>query len=444
MSDATGDAQIQELQEQVAQLQSQLDDGGTKPKGHWIRTFWSTVLIVVAVILAPLSVVSVWARGEVTDTQRYVATMAPLAENPAIQDAVATRITDEIFKYVDVSALATEAVDTLTSNRDLNARQTATLEALVGPLTQGVESYTADAVNKVVRSEQFAAAWNEANTRVHERLNAALTGDNTDNAVMIENNQVVLDLGNLIAEVKQILISRGFTVAEKIPTTDATIVLFDVPNAATVQTAYNLLNTVGFWLPIIAIILAIVGVFVCHTPRKALTWLGFGLMLSMALVAGLLAVGRTVYLAELPDTVNSQAAMALFDQLTAFLRQSLWAGAAGGLVFFLAGLVMGPNALSTAIRSLPVAAAGAIQRGLDGVGLHLDGVRGWVAAQATGLRIAVALAGLVFVMLQRYKTPELILWTTVGVLVALFVIQVLASGTDEEEEIVVIEEVRTT
>ena len=89
-------------------------------------------------------------------------------------------------------------------------------------------------------------------------------------------------------------------------------------------------------------------------------------------------------------------------------------------------------------------AAAAIQRGLDGVGLHMDGARRWVAAQATGLRIAVSLAALVFVMLQRYKTPELILWTTVVLLVALFVIQVLASGTDEdEEEIIVVEEVRT-
>ncbi|MCB0920224.1 MAG: hypothetical protein KDC08_00220 [Actinobacteria bacterium] len=444
MSDATGDAQIQELQEQVAQLQSQLGDGGTKPKGHWIRTFWSTVLIVVAVILAPLSVVSVWARGEVTDTQRYVATVAPLAENPAIQDAVAARITDEIFQYIDVSAIANEAVSTLTSNRDLNERQTAALEALVGPLTQGVESYTADAVNKVVRSEQFAAAWTEANTVVHQRLDAALTGQNTDNAVKVENNQVVLDLGNLIAQVKEILISKGFTVAEKIPTTDATLVLFNVPNAATLQTGYNLLNTVGFWLPIVAMALAIIGVFVCHTPRKALMWLGFGLALIMTLTVGALAAGRTVYLAELPDTVNAPAAMAFFDQLTGFLKQSLWAGAAGGLVLFLGGLLMAPNALSSAVRSLPVAAAAAIQRGLDGVGLHMDGVRAWVSAQATGLRIAVSLAALVFVMLQRYKTPELILWTTVVLLVVLFVIQVLASGTEEEEEIVVIEEVRTT
>ena len=50
----------------------------------------------------------------------------------------------------------------------------------------------------------------------------------------------------------------------------------------------------------------------------------------------------------------------------------------------------------------------------------------WVSAQATGLRIAASLAALVFVMLQRY-TPELILWTTAGLLVVLFVIEIFAA-----------------
>jgi hypothetical protein len=439
MSDATGDAQIQELQDEVAQLKNQLDAGGAKPKGHWIRTFWSTVLIVVAVVLAPLSVVSVWARGEVTDTDRFVATVAPLAQDPAIQDAVAARITTEIFQYIDIETLANDAVSTITENRDLQPRQAAALEALVGPITQGIESYTGDAVDKVVTSQQFANAWAEANRAVHEQLTAALSGQYEDKAVGVENGQVVLDLGQVVEQVKQRLIDRGFSVASKIPSTQATIVLFDAPNAASAQAAYSLLNTVGFWLPIIAMVLAVIGVFICHTPRKALKWLGFGLLVAMTLMVGLLAVSRTFYLTELPSTVNSAAATAFFDQLTYFLKQSLWAGAAAGLVLFLGGLLMAPNTLSTAVRSLPVAAAAAIQRGLDGIGLHMTGVRGWVAAQATGLRIAVSLAALVFVMLQRYKTPELILWTTVGLLVALFVIQVLASGT-EEEEIVVVEE----
>lgn len=436
----SGDPQVQKLQDEVAELRSQL--GQSKPKGHWIRTFWSTVLIVVACLLAPLSVVSVWARGEVTDTDRYVATVAPLAQDPVIQDAVATRITEEIFKYIDVQTLANDAVSTITENRNLPPRQAAALEALIGPVTQGIESYTGDAVNKVVTSEQFANAWAEANRAVHEQLDAALSGQYADKAVGIENGQVTLDLGQVIDQVKQRLIDKGFSVASKIPSTQATIVLFDAPNAASAQAAYSLLNTVGFWLPIIAVVLALAGVFICHTPRKALTWLGFGLLVAMTLMVGLLAVGRTYYLTQLPSTVNSAAATAFFDQLTGFLKQSLWAGAAAGLVLFLAGLVLGENRGARGLRSLPVAAAASIQRGLASLGLRMDGVRSWVAAQATGLRIAVAMAAVVFVMFQRYKTPELILWTTVGLLVALFVIQILVSGVEEDEEVVV-EEVTT-
>ncbi len=282
-----------------------------------------------------------WARGEVTDTNRYVETVAPLAQDPAIQEAVTNRITDEIFKYVDVAALTSEAVATISANRDLTPQQTAALQALTGPLNSGIQSYTEDAVNKVVQSQQFEAAWVEANTLVHQRLNEALTGQNTDNALMVQDNQVVLDLGNLITQVKQLLISKGFTVAEKIPTTETTIVLFDAPNASAVQTGYNLLNTLGFWLPLIAITLAVVGVFVCHTPQKALAWFGFGLMLAMAVGAGLLAFGRMTTLNGLPDTVNDAAATAFFDQFTSFLKQGLWAGAAAGLVLFLGGLLMG-------------------------------------------------------------------------------------------------------
>ncbi len=426
------ETQIQQLRDQVADLQKQLEVSNTppKPKGHWVRTFWSTVMIVTACLLAPLSVVSVWARGEVTDTNRYVQTVAPLAENPAIQDAVSARITAEIFTYVDVNALTTEAVSAITEGRDLTPQQAAALQALAGPLSQGIESYAADAVNKVVESEQFEAAWVEANTLVHQRLNEGLTGQNTDNAVMVKDNQVVLDLGNLIGQVKEILISKGFTIAEKIPTTDTTIVLFNAPNASALQTGYNLLNTVGFWLPLIAMALAVIGIFVAHASHKALAWFGFGLMLAMAVAAGLLAFGRTVYLAELPDTVNAAAATAFFDQFTLFLRQSLWAGAVAGAVLLLGGLLLGGSQVARGIRSVPVRAAAAIQGWLASMGLRMSGLRRTVASQATGLRIAVALVALVFIMLQRYKTPELIAWTTVGLLVTLFLIQIFASGED--------------
>lgn len=415
------------LQQQVAELQQQVDEK-RKPR-HWVRTFWSTVLIVTACILAPLSVVSVWARGEVTDTTRYIQTVAPLADDPAIQEAVANRITDEIFTYVNVPELTSQAVETIAGNRSLTPEQTAALQTLTGPLNSGIESYTNQVIDKVVQSDQFAAAWVEANTLVHQRLQEALTGQTEGNAVRVEDNQVVLDLGNLISQVKQQLISSGFTIAEKIPaTTTATIVLFEAPNAATIQAGYAILNAVGFWLPLIAITLAVVGVFVCHSRNKALAWFGFGLLLAMAVGAGLIGVARIAYLNALPESVSVPAATAFFDQFTLFLKQSLWAGAAAGVVLFLGGLLMGHGKFASGLRRVPVSAAAAIQRWLASLGLRMTAARSWVQAQATGLRIALSLAALVFVMMQRYKTPDLILWTTVVLLVALFIVQIFASG----------------
>lgn len=306
---------------------------------HWVRTFWSTVLIVLACLLAPLSVVSVWARAEVTNTSRYVKTVAPLASNPAVQEAVATRITDEILATVDVPALAQEAVGALSSNRDLTDRQTAALAALTGPLTSGIESYTEEAVTEIVQSEQFATVWVEANTVAHQRLDAALSGQNADRSIRVEDSQVVLDLDPLVGQVKQRLLDRGFMLAEKIPdTTRATIVLFQAPNATLMQTAYSTLNTLGFWLPLVAIALAVAGSLVCHNRRRAVTWLGFGLIVTMGLAAAGLGLGKVAYLNALPADISQPAATAFFEQFTAFLRQALQVGAVVGTVLFVGGL----------------------------------------------------------------------------------------------------------
>ena len=58
---------------------------GAGPAGRqrW-RTILAVVLIVVGCVLAPLAGVAVWARNQVTNTDRYVRTVAQLASDPAI------------------------------------------------------------------------------------------------------------------------------------------------------------------------------------------------------------------------------------------------------------------------------------------------------------------------------------------------------------------------
>ena len=60
---------------------------GRKRQVSW-RSPVSAVLIVVGCVLAPLAVLAVWAANQVSNTSRYVANVAPLIHQPAIQGAL--------------------------------------------------------------------------------------------------------------------------------------------------------------------------------------------------------------------------------------------------------------------------------------------------------------------------------------------------------------------
>ena len=89
-------AELQRLRKENAELERQLAAVGstagsaTVPAGprHRGRWFASWVLIVVGSLLVPVSVVSLWLDRTITDTDRYVETVAPLIRDPDIQKAV--------------------------------------------------------------------------------------------------------------------------------------------------------------------------------------------------------------------------------------------------------------------------------------------------------------------------------------------------------------------
>jgi hypothetical protein len=375
-------------------------------------------------VLAPLSVVAIWTRNQVTNTDRYVATVAPLADDPAIQQAIADQITAQVFRYIDVQGLTTQVVDAL-SERGVPPRLATQLEALSVPIANGLEGFTRTQVTNVVQSDAFADAWVQANRVAHEQLVAALTGEG-GGAVTVENDTVSVNLAAFVQTVKAQLVASGFTLAERIPEVNASFVLFQSKDITRVRSGFNLLNTLGVWLPIIMLILLVVGVYVAKDHRRALVGAAVGVAVSMVVLALALAIFRSIYLDAVPaNLLPHDAAAVLYDTIVRFLRLGLRTILVLALVVAAGAFLSGQSVTAVRTREGLGRAIGWLQGGAEQAGFSTGPVGAWVYERKRALRIgAVTLAALVLVFWGR-PTGKVVLGLTVALLVVLALIEFL-------------------
>ena len=416
-------AQVREKAATTDTTTAPLETAERARRQRW-RTIVATLLIVVGCVLAPLSVAAIWTRNQVTNTDRYVATVAPLANDPAIQSAVADQITAQVFNYIDVQGLTNQAVDAL-AERGLTPALADQLRALAVPIANGVQSFTRSQVGRVVESDAFADAWVQANRVAHQQLVAALTGEG-GGSVTVENDTVTLNMAAFIETVKQRLVESGFSVAARIPTVDASFVLFQSADVTRARSAFNLLNTLGVWLPVIAIVLLVLGVYVAKDHRRATVGAALGVAISMVVLALGLAVFRSIYLDAVPASVlPHDAAAVLYDTIIRFLRLGLRSVLVLALVVAAGAFLSGQSVTAVRTREGLSHAIGWLAGGAERAGFSTGPVGTWVYTNKRVLRIAaVALAALALVFWTR-PTGKVVLGLTVALLVVLAIIEFL-------------------
>ena len=427
-------AELQRLRAEVATLRSQFQQTGapgtgrSAAVGHGARQRWRTMvaalLIVLACVLAPLSVVAIWTRNQVTNTDRYVQTVRPLARDPAIQNAIADQITAQVFTYIDIEGLTTQAVDAL-AGRGLDPRVADQLQAFAVPIANGVRGFTRSQVGNVVASDAFADAWVQANRVAHEQLVKALTGEG-GGAVTVENDTVSLNLSAFIQTVKQRLVESGFTLAARIPEVNASFVLFQSADITRARNAFNLLNTLGIWLPIITLVLLVIGVYVAKDHRRALVGAGVGVAIGMVVLGLGLAVFRAIYLDAVPAQVlPHDAAAVLYDTIVRFLRLGLRTILVLALVVAAGAFLTGQSVTAVRTRQGLKSAIGWLQGSAEQAGWRTGPVGTWVYDHKRALRIgAVAAAALALVFWGR-PTGKVVLGLAIALLVALAIIEFL-------------------
>lgn len=365
--------------------------------------------------------VAAWASSIVGDTDRYVDTVRPLASDKDIQKAAADRVTNALMARLDLTALLQDAAP---AQRPLLEKALGRL----GPsLESAVRSFVNDKAQAVVASDAFEKIWTDANRRIHSAVDKALTGSG-GGAVKIENDTVTLDLAPVVDQVKQRLVDSGMTVAGKIPEihTDFTVVRSE--DIGKVKTYFRVLQLVGFWLPVVAVLLVAAGVLLSTHRRRVLIVAALCFAFATLLLGVALTVFRVVYLDALPAGVSQPAAGSLYDTLTRFLRTSVRSVVALGVVIAVAAWLTGPGRHAALVRRLWHSGIGAVRATADHAGLRTGPVGPFVDRYRTWITWILAAGAVLAFLLWSYPTGWVVVGLALALLFALGVVDFLATG----------------
>jgi hypothetical protein len=428
-------ARIAQLEAENAALRRTTPDGGARgdggaapperPKGRqrW-RTAVAVLLVVVGLALAPVALLTAWARLELVDTDRFVSTFAPLAEDPDVQAFVADQVTAAIDEQVDLPALTSDLFDGL-QELDLPPRAQDALGLLEGPATQGLQTLVATAVDRIVASEAFADVWGTALRLTHRQFVAAMQGD-PDAAVDVSNDTLSVQLGPVIDAVKQRLEDQGIGIASAIPSIDRSIVIVQDDAIALVKTMYALAVAAGTWLPIVAIVLLIAGVLVAKRRAAALVWTAGGFALSMVLLAAGLGIGRAFFVGTVsPSIMPQETAVALFEQLVEIMRGAILALFVLSLLIAVIAWCTGPWRPARAARGFAEAGFTAVRRSAAAHGVTTGAFGTWLDRWRGGAYALIVVVASAVVLFTRPITVGLVVWTVVLALLALVLVELL-------------------
>lgn len=420
------DEEVAELRRRIAQLEADAAARERRPEHHRLRTFFATLVIFLASILALLSVVSVWAADTITDTNRFVATLGPLAKDPKVQDAVSNRITTVVLDQVDIDAVVKQ-LQQAASTSNLPPQTAALISKLNGPLESGLKSVVGTVVDKVVTSDQFANIWNTALRQAHSAFVKALTGKG-GGAVKLTNDEVQIDIGPAVAQVKDQLVAQGFPGANKIPTVNTTFTVYKSSSLDKLKNYFRLLQIIGNWMPVITVLVAAAGIYLAHNHRRALIGTALGFAVAMLVLGIALAVFRSFFIDQLPPDVNAGAAGAAYDALVKFLKVTTRMVGALAVLIALGAFLSGPAAVAVWIRAACSSGIGAVRTVADSAGFRAGPVDRFTARHKRWIGIGILLVASVIFVLWNYPTGMVVFWFAFAIVIALAVREFFAPG----------------
>ena len=384
------------------------------------RSIAAVLALILGLGLLPLGTVPYWGHRTVTDTERYLETMQPLAYDEDVQDSLAVFITDKIEAQIDPEELVNQLFAGL-------IEEYPSLKALVPIVSGAIDSLIAQVVDRLVRSDQFKQLWDLANTAAQKSLMAILEGRD-DGPVSLQGDEVVLDISVLVDQVKQGLVDRGFTAAANIniPEADRQVVLLEAPQLAQIRTIYTYTSPVAASLIFVAILLLILAVVLARRRPRMVAWVGGGAAVGGGLLVVGLGIGETLFVNTLEGTPFEKASQTFYDQLLKFLYNGAYGLIVLGIIIFAVGLYLCGARWAVELRATVNNLADDIAGNVPAGPITSSGA--WVARNARWLRVAVAVVFTIIVVIGNDLSVARTIWAALIALLLLGIIQVWAAA----------------
>lgn len=287
------------------------------PERHGLRRFLAGLSVILACLLAVISVYAVFLQQALLDTERYTANMHEIIKEPAVKQAVSQYATDELF----IALKAQERISDLLPEK---------AKIVAAPATLWLKGFTQQEIQALLETKQFEEIWTKVNKAAHEEMVAVLRGEGKNVKVSAEGTAYI-DLmpiiRNLALEftkgtkiyglVKKIpegvvgpTLKTGLSKAlgVELPDDFGQLVILKPEQLARARQAVYALDMAATWLPFASIIFFALALTASVDRRRTTMQLGLGLVAAAALgvLVSQIAVKQAL-LAIADDTVREIA-----------------------------------------------------------------------------------------------------------------------------------------
>lgn len=359
-----------------------------------------SVVLVLASIFLFLSFFSLWANRQLLDSEQWTKTSTELLERPAVQNALANYMVDQLFSQVDVEGEITQQLP-----KDW--------EVLASPATSALRSLTLTGTKRVLELPVTQEAWAAASDIAHRNLIVMLEGGNA--AVNTERGTITINAREILQQAANKVGVSGNLIS-KIPANAGSFEIYQSDDLSTLQTAYKTFKNLTWIFALITVLLYAAAIALATgRRRRAVLWMGASLTVVGLLVMITISLGRGPVVDSLAQTNAVVPAVGeVFDISTELLRHMANSLFFTGLLVLIAATFAGPyrwairgrELLAPYLRDqLPIAAGAAVLLFL--IVLWIAPVSGFRTSVGIAINVSLAIAGFIaLVFITRREFPD--------------------------------------